>query len=96
MSLPDIRTGPGRPGLRVDGKSWGAEGEQIEDHRFIVSTPVIGQKTALGLPTVTDLCRAHHHPGPLNAAVESVGQVTDLRFGGVILIEILLDVEHSS
>src|SRR5262249_42057744 len=96
VSLPGIGTRPGCPGIRTNGKGRRAESKQIEDHRFIVATPIIGEKPRLRRPAVAHLCQAHLHPRPLDAAIEVVGQGSDLGFGDVRLIEILLHVEHSA
>src|SRR5437870_5624935 len=90
MDIAGLRgagTRPICPGIRADGKGWRAEGEQVENHRFIIATPVIGEKSRLRRPTMADSCRAHLHPRPVDAAVEVVGQGTDLGFCGVMLIE---------
>ncbi len=84
------------PRFRLDRVRRRAEREDVDEHRLVVAAPVEAQEAGLGPPAVRDDRRAVLCPGPLDAAVDQLGQVADLLLGARVAIEVRLRGQHAA
>src|SRR6202043_2110373 len=67
----------------------GAERKGVQEQGLVVSFPAIGEKARLRPPSVGKGRAPVQRPGPVDSAVESVGDLPDLRFLFVLTGEVL-------
>ena len=94
---PAVVVGPAprRPGLRPDRMRGRAEREDVQHHRLVVADPVVLDHAALGKPAHRDQRLVLLQPGPLDAAVQLVGQRADLLLARVLLVVVRLREQHA-
>ena len=85
--------GPGALGQRMGG---GAQRQQIEQHTFVVDIPVGFDEARLRMPAHRQQGCARRDPGPVDRAVNPVGQRTDPRLVGMVAIIPALREQHAA
>src|SRR3989441_177817 len=92
---PLIGAHPLPPGAWIHRERWGAERQDVEDHRLVVATPVVGEEAALGRPAVRHRGGTRLGPAPVGARVQRLGGVADGTLDGCGAVEIGLGEEHA-
>ena len=83
-----VGAGPLGPRGRGDRESRRAQRHHVEQHRLVVAAPVVVEETLFRRPPVTDRGRTHLRPLPVDAAVDLLCEVADLRFLRLRAVEI--------
>src|SRR5256885_7448462 len=90
-----VAAGPQRPGLLVDGVSGGAQGEQVDEHRLVVTVPVAAREPLFRCPGERDRRRAWPGPGPVPPPVDLLRPRSGLPLFRIIALEGRLAKKHS-
>src|SRR5205085_6910317 len=87
---------PGAPGAVAHGMRRRSESQNVNEHRFVVAAPIVTRETFFRRPGERHGRRTRLRPGPVHAAVDLLGQFSDLDFLGILSGEIGLAKEHAA